>query len=60
MSRHQRPAIFSGLIAYGTQKIKEQYAEAWGTEMAQKVAIFGARSLGLAPPAPATTGTILA
>jgi FtsH-binding integral membrane protein len=29
--------IFSGLIAYDTQKIKEQYAEAWGTEMAEKV-----------------------
>jgi len=39
--------IFSGLIAYDTQKIKEQYAEAWGTEMAEKVAIFGALSLYL-------------
>jgi uncharacterized protein len=39
--------IFSGLIAYDTQKIKEQYAEAWGTEMAQKVAIFGALRLYL-------------
>ena len=28
--------IFSGLIAYDTQKIKEQYADAWGTEMAEK------------------------
>jgi len=39
--------IFSGLIAYDTQKIKEQYAEAWGTELAEKVAIFGALSLYL-------------
>ena len=39
--------IFSGLIAYDTQKIKEQYAEAWGSEMADKIAIFGALSLYL-------------
>src|SRR4051812_43548773 len=39
--------IFSGLIAYDTQKIKEQYGEAWGTETAEKVAIFGALSLYL-------------
>jgi hypothetical protein len=39
--------IFSGLIAYDTQKIKEQYAEAWGSEMAEKVAIFGALRLYL-------------
>jgi FtsH-binding integral membrane protein len=39
--------IFSGLIAYDTQKIKEQYSEAYGTEMAEKVAIFGALSLYL-------------
>jgi uncharacterized protein len=39
--------IFSGLIAYDTQKIKEQYAEAWGSEVAEKVAIFGALSLYL-------------
>ena len=39
--------IFSGLIAYDTQKIKEQYAEAWGSQMAEKVAIFGALSLYL-------------
>src|SRR5215475_7827325 len=39
--------IFSALIAYDTQKIKEQYAEAWGSEMAEKVAIFGALSLYL-------------
>jgi len=39
--------IFSGLIAYDTQRIKEQYAEAWGTEVAEKIAIFGALSLYL-------------
>ncbi len=39
--------IFSGLIAYDTQKIKEQYAESWGRETAEKVAIFGALSLYL-------------
>jgi FtsH-binding integral membrane protein len=39
--------IFSGLIAYDTQKIKEQYSEAWGTEMVEKIAIFGALSLYL-------------
>jgi len=39
--------IFSGLIAYDTQKIKEQYSEAYGTEMAEKVAILGALSLYL-------------
>jgi len=37
--------VFSGLIAHDTQKIKERYAEAWGTDMAQKMAIFGALSL---------------
>jgi uncharacterized protein len=39
--------IFSGLIAYDTQRIKEQYADAWGTDTAEKVAIFGALSLYL-------------
>jgi FtsH-binding integral membrane protein len=39
--------IFSGLIAYDTQRIKEQYAGAWGTDVAHKVAIFGALSLYL-------------
>src|SRR5471030_2136566 len=39
--------IFSGLIAYDTQKIKEQYAEAWEQGSAEKVAIFGALSLYL-------------
>jgi len=39
--------IFSGLIAYDTQKIKDQYSEAYGTDTAEKVAIFGALSLYL-------------
>jgi FtsH-binding integral membrane protein len=39
--------IFSGLIAYDTQKIKEQYADAWGSDVAEKIAIFGALSLYL-------------
>ena len=39
--------IFSGLIAYDTQKIKDQYADAWGTDTAEKVAFFGALSLYL-------------
>jgi hypothetical protein len=39
--------IFSGLIAYDTQRIKEQYAEAWGSDVADKIAIFGALSLYL-------------
>lgn len=39
--------IFSGLIAYDTQRIKEQYSEAWGTDAVEKIAIFGALSLYL-------------
>lgn len=39
--------IFSGLIAYDTQKIKEQYNDAYGSDVADKVAIFGALSLYL-------------
>jgi FtsH-binding integral membrane protein len=39
--------IFSGLIAYDTQRIKEQYADAWDTGAAEKIAIFGALSLYL-------------
>ena len=39
--------IFSGLIAYDTQKIKEQYDEALGSAVVEKVAIFGALSLYL-------------
>jgi FtsH-binding integral membrane protein len=37
--------IFSGLIAYDTQKIKEQFAGVWGTDAQEKVAIFSALSL---------------
>jgi FtsH-binding integral membrane protein len=37
--------IFSGLIAYDTQRIKEQYAEVWGTAREHKIAILGALSL---------------
>jgi uncharacterized protein len=37
----------SGLIAYDTQRIKDQYAQAWGSDTAEKVAIFGALSLYL-------------
>ena len=40
--------IFSGLIAYDTQKIKDQYSEAYGTEAAEKIAIFGALFANLA------------
>ena len=39
--------IFSGLIAYDTQKIKEQYADAWDSGSAEKIAVFGALSLYL-------------
>jgi len=39
--------IFSGLIAYDTQKIKEQYADAWDSGTAEKIAVFGALSLYL-------------
>ena len=39
--------IFSGLIAYDTQRIKEQYADAWDSGSAEKIAIFGALSLYL-------------
>ncbi|HSI01863.1 MAG TPA: Bax inhibitor-1/YccA family protein [Reyranella sp.] len=39
--------IFSGLIAYDTQKIKEQYADAWDSGSAEKMAVFGALSLYL-------------
>ena len=37
--------IFSGLIAYDTQKIKERFAGAWGTDAQEKIAIFSALSL---------------
>ncbi len=39
--------IFSALIAYDTQTIKEQYSDALGTETLEKVAVFGALSLYL-------------
>jgi FtsH-binding integral membrane protein len=39
--------IFSGLIAYDTQTIKQQYNEAWDQGSLEKVAIFGALSLYL-------------
>ena len=39
--------IFAGLTAYDTQKIKDQYSEAYGTDTAEKIAIFGALSLYL-------------
>src|SRR3954447_17436577 len=39
--------IFSGLIAYDTQTIKQQYNEAWDQGSLEKVAIFGAVSLYL-------------
>lgn len=39
--------IFSGLIAYDTQKIKEQYDDAYGSDVADKLAVFGALSLYL-------------
>jgi len=40
--------IFAGLTAWDdTQKIKEQYADAWDTQASEKIAIFGALSLYL-------------
>ena len=39
--------IFAGLTAYDTQQIKEQYAEAWGSDVQEKIAIFGALNLYL-------------
>lgn len=39
--------IFAGLIAYDTQRIKEQYAESYGTEEVGKLAVFSALSLYL-------------
>jgi FtsH-binding integral membrane protein len=39
--------IFSGLIAYDTQAIKQQYNEAWDEGSLDKVAILGALSLYL-------------
>ncbi len=39
--------IFAGLTAYDTQRIKEQYSESYGTDVQEKIAIFGALSLYL-------------
>ncbi len=39
--------IFSGLIAYDTQRLKEQYSANWDGGTADKIAIFGALSLYL-------------
>ncbi|MBM6593225.1 Bax inhibitor-1/YccA family protein [Microvirga pudoricolor] len=39
--------IFTGLTAYDTQSIKEQYAEGFGTEANNKLAVLGALSLYL-------------
>ncbi|MER8802357.1 Bax inhibitor-1/YccA family protein [Mesorhizobium sp. M0998] len=40
-------AVFTGLTAWDTQTIKEQYAENFGAESQQKLAVFGAFSLYL-------------
>ena len=39
--------VFTGLTAYDTQNIKEQYAESFGQETNTKLAVFGALSLYL-------------
>ena len=39
--------IFTGLTAWDTQRIKEQYAEGFGVEANQKLAVMGALSLYL-------------
>ena len=39
--------VFTGLTAYDTQSIKEQYAENYDAESSQKMAVFGALSLYL-------------
>lgn len=39
--------VFTGLTAYDTQTIKEQYAEGFGHEANNKMAVFGALSLYL-------------
>jgi FtsH-binding integral membrane protein len=39
--------VFTGLTAYDTQSIKEQYAEGLGTEANSKLAVLGALSLYL-------------
>ncbi|MDB5364753.1 MAG: Bax inhibitor/YccA family protein [Rhodospirillales bacterium] len=39
--------IFAGLTAWDTQRIKEQYSEAYGSDAAGKLAVWGALSLYL-------------
>jgi FtsH-binding integral membrane protein len=39
--------VFTGLTAYDTQSIKQQYAEGFGHETNNKMAVFGALSLYL-------------
>ncbi len=39
--------VFTGLTAYDTQNIKQQYAEGHGSELQSKLAVFGALSLYL-------------
>jgi uncharacterized protein len=39
--------VFTGLTAYDTQNIKQQYAEGHGAEVQSKLAVFGALSLYL-------------
>jgi len=39
--------IFAGFTAYDTQQIKEQYSESYGTDVQDKMAIFGALNLYL-------------
>lgn len=39
--------VFTGLTAWDTQRIKEQYAEGWGAEANGKLAVMGALSLYL-------------
>ena len=39
--------IFTGLTAYDVQRIKQTYAESWGPEANEKLAVFGALSLYL-------------
>jgi FtsH-binding integral membrane protein len=39
--------VFTGLTAYDTQNIKEQFAESHGSEASSKLAVWGALSLYL-------------
>lgn len=38
-------AIFTGLTAFDVQRIKQTFAESWGTEANEKMAVWGAMSL---------------